>query len=108
MLDLLLESGIWPSVKQRPLISLQIHLTSQKVFFVSSFDSSPLAPDYAFILSEQMEQVQIGLNALNLLAEGKVHLSSRPNSDFFQMENVKHHTITAHIPRKYWNPNSPY
>ena len=90
MLDLLMESGIWPSVKQRPLDIIADPSNEPKGIFVSSFDSSPLAPDYSFILGEQMEQVQMGLNALNLLAEGKVHLSSRPNSAFSKMENVKH------------------
>lgn len=98
MLDLLMESGIWPSVKQRPLDIIADPSNEPKGIFVSSFDSSPLAPNYSFILGEQMEQVQIGLNALNILAEGKVHLSSRPNSDFSKMENVKHHTISGSHP----------
>lgn len=98
MLDLLLESGIWPSMKQRPLDIIADPSKDPKGIFVSSFDSSPLAPDYSFILSEKMEQVQMGLNALNVLADGKVHLSSRNNSEFSKMQNVSHHTINGMHP----------
>jgi Na+-transporting NADH:ubiquinone oxidoreductase subunit A len=93
MLDILLESGIWPSFKQRPLDVVADPSNEPKGIFISSFDSSPLAPDYSFILKEKMEQVQMGLNALNQLANGKVHLSSRKNSDFTKMQNVIHHNI---------------
>ena len=61
MLDLFMDSGIWPSVKQRPLDIIADPSNEPKGIFVSSFDSSPLAPDYSFILGEQMEQVQMGL-----------------------------------------------
>ena len=98
MLDLLLESGIWPSMKQRPLDIIADPSKDPKGIFVSSFDSSPLAPDYSFILSEKMEQVQMGLNALNVLADGKVHLSSRNHSEFSKMQNVSHHTINGMHP----------
>lgn len=93
MLDILLESGIWPSFKQRPLDVIADPSNEPKGIFISSFDSSPLAPDYSFILKEKMEQVQMGLNALNQLAKGKVHLSSRKNSEFTKMQNVIHHNI---------------
>ena len=93
MLDILLESGIWPSFKQRPLDVIADPSNEPKGIFISSFDSSPLAPDYSFILKEKMEQVQMGLNALNQLANGKVHLSSRKNSEFTKMQNVIHHNI---------------
>lgn len=93
MLDILLESGIWPSFKQRPLDVIADPSNEPKGIFISSFDSSPLAPDYSFILKEKMEQVQMGLNALNQLAKGKVHLSSRKDSEFTKMQNVIHHNI---------------
>lgn len=93
VLDLLLNSGIWPSIKQRPLDIVADPSNEPKGIFISSFDSSPLAPDYSFILKGKMDQVQIGLNALNQLASGKIHLSSRKNSDFTKMQNVIHHHV---------------
>ena len=93
MLNLLLDSGIWPSFKQRPLDVVANPNNEPRSIFISSFDSSPLAPDYEFVLKEKMEQVQMGLNALNKLAEGNVHLSNRKNSAFSKMENVQHHSF---------------
>ncbi len=93
ILDLFLESGIWPKIKQRPLDVIADPDKEPKGIFVSSFDSSPLAPDYEFILKEDMEFVQLGLDALNKLADGKVHLSSRQGSSFGAMQNVNHYTF---------------
>jgi Na+-transporting NADH:ubiquinone oxidoreductase subunit A len=93
MLNLLLESGLWPKFKQRPLDIIADPNNDPKGIFISSFDSSPLAPDYEFVLNDEMEYVQMGLDALNTLAEGKVHLSSLKNSSFSSMDNVHHHTF---------------
>lgn len=93
MLNLLLESGIWPKFKQRPFDIIADPSNDPKGIYISSFDSSPLAPDYEFILKEAMEYVQIGLDALNKLAKGKVHCSNQKNSPFASMNNVQHHTF---------------
>jgi len=93
MLNILLEAGIWPKIKQRPLDIIADPNNEPKGIFISSFDSSPLAPDYEFVLKDEMEYVQMGLDALNKLADGKVHLSSRKNSSFSSMNNVHHHTF---------------
>jgi Na+-transporting NADH:ubiquinone oxidoreductase subunit A len=91
LMSLLMECGLWPCFKQRPLDVIADPTKEPKGIYISSFDSSPLAPDYEFVLSNQMEQVQIGLSALNVLCNGGVHLSSRKNSPFAAMKEVTHH-----------------
>jgi Na+-transporting NADH:ubiquinone oxidoreductase subunit A len=93
LMSLLMESGLWPCFRQRPLDLVADPTKEPKGIYVSSFDSSPLAPDYDFVLADRMEQVQIGLKALNLLCSGKVHLSSRKNSPFTNMQEVTHHVV---------------
>ena len=91
--NLLLESGFWSSMKQRPLDIIADPENAAKGLFVSSFDSAPLAPDYEFILNSEMDALQKGFDALSILMEGKVHLSSMPNSKFTEIKGVKHHSF---------------
>ena len=91
--NLLLESGFWSSMKQRPLDIVADPENAAKGLFVSSFDSAPLAPDYEFILNTEMDALQKGFDALSILMEGKVHLSSMPNSKFTEIKGVKHHSF---------------
>ena len=66
--DLLLKSGIFAFIKQRP------YDTAPRDIFVTAFDSAPLAPDYAFILKEEKQHFETGLKALNKLTSGKVYV----------------------------------
>ena len=91
--SLLLESGFWSAIKQRPLDVIANPNNQAKGFFVSSFDSSPLAPDYDYMLGEDFESLQKGFDALSKLTGDKVHLSSKPNSVFNKIKGVKHHSF---------------
>jgi Na+-transporting NADH:ubiquinone oxidoreductase subunit A len=91
--SLLLESGFWSTIKQRPLDVIANPNNQVKGFFVSSFDSSPLAPDYEYVLGDDLENLQKGFDALSKLTGDKVHLSSKPNSIFAKIKGVKHHSF---------------
>ena len=93
MKSLLLESGFWSSMKQRPLDIVADPENKAKGLYVSSFDSAPLAPDYEFVLNDEMEAVQKGFDALSILMDGKVHLSSKPSSIFTKIKGVIHHSF---------------
>jgi Na+-transporting NADH:ubiquinone oxidoreductase subunit A len=71
----ILKAGLWPSFLQRPYAIIANPSDNPKAIFVSAFDSSPLAPDYEFILKEQFQDFQTGINALSKLTDGKVNLS---------------------------------
>ena len=46
--ELLLNSGTWPFVRQRPYNIIANPTDTPKAIFISGFDSSPLAPDLDF------------------------------------------------------------
>ena len=50
--EVILKSGLWPFIKQRPLDIVADYNKIPKAIFVSGFDSSPLAPDFEFLLKE--------------------------------------------------------
>lgn len=75
----MLENGLWPLVKQRPLDVVADPNQISKAIFVTGFDSSPLAPDFNFVLESREKDLQTGLTALTKLTSGKVHFNINPN-----------------------------
>jgi len=74
MVELLLSSGCWPFLVQRPFGVVAEPTDSPKAIFISTFSSAPLAPNYNFTLKGEDRNFQAGLDALNKLTDGKVHL----------------------------------
>jgi Na+-transporting NADH:ubiquinone oxidoreductase subunit A len=75
----MLANGLWPLVKQRPLDVVADPNQSPKAIFVTAFDSSPLAPDFNFVLEGREKDLQAGLMALSKLTTGKVHFNINPD-----------------------------
>ena len=71
----LLNSGLWPTIRQRPYTTIAKPDGKPKSIFISAFDTSPLAPDFDFLLKDSEEDFQWGVNALKQLTEGKVFLN---------------------------------
>jgi len=71
----ILASGLWMYLRQRPLDLVANPNNEPKAIFVSAFDSSPLAPDFDYVLHGKSEEFQAGLDALAKLTSGKVHLT---------------------------------
>lgn len=71
---LLLNGGFWPFIKQRPYDVVANPNDKPKAIFISGFDSAPLAPNYDFTLDGMKNELQLGVNALAKLTDGKVHI----------------------------------
>ncbi|MFI3305732.1 MAG: Na(+)-translocating NADH-quinone reductase subunit A [Rikenellaceae bacterium] len=74
LIELLLESGLWAMIVQRPYGIIANPAETPKSVFVSTFDSSPLAPDYNFALSSDMEAIQKGIEVMAALTPGSVNI----------------------------------
>ena len=81
IVSLLLKSGLWPMIIQRPYGIIANPSDTPKAIFVSAFDSAPLAPDYDYVLASEKKNVQTGLEVLKRLTDGKVHLSMRAGAE---------------------------
>lgn len=76
----LLESGLWPAIRQRPYHVVANPGDQPKSIFISCFDTAPLAPDYIFILENtSIDFFRTGLSALSKLTRGKIHLVLKGN-----------------------------
>ena len=73
---LLLKSGTFAFIKQRPYDIVANPDTTPRDIFVTAFDSAPLAPDYSFVLKEEMQHFETGLKALSKLTPGKVYVAT--------------------------------
>ncbi|OQX99244.1 MAG: NADH:ubiquinone reductase (Na(+)-transporting) subunit A [Bacteroidetes bacterium 4572_117] len=84
-----LKSGLWPTVRQRPYAVIANPADTPKAIYISGFDSAPLAPDYEFILKEQLADFQTGVDALKKLVDGPVNLSTHNvlNNNLFKSVN---------------------
>lgn len=72
----LLESGLWPAVRQRPYHIVANPEESPKAIFISGFDTAPLAADMDYIIDHLPEEdYHTGIKVLRKLTEGKVYLS---------------------------------
>ena len=78
--EIMLSSGLWPFVKQRPLDVVADPSNEPKAIFVSAFDSSPLAPDFDYVMHGMPKQFQAGLDAIAKLTSGTVHLTLNGNA----------------------------
>ena len=96
----LLKSGLWPFLRMRPIDIIARPEDNPKSIFISSFDTNPLSPDYDFIMHNKSAEFNAGLELLNMLTDGSVHLQIRNNSDevFLNAKNVKTHLVKGPHP----------
>ena len=100
IVEMLLASGLWTRIVERPYGVIANPEAKPKAIFVSAFDSAPLAPDYNFILKEEKAAVEAGMALLARLTDGKVHLSARKGDEGFMAEvkGVEYHTFEGKHP----------
>jgi Na+-transporting NADH:ubiquinone oxidoreductase subunit A len=89
----LLTSGVWLNLVQRPYGIVADPTETPKSIFISAFDSSPLAPDYNFLLKGQEQFFQIGVDVLKKFTSGAIHLNVHTEREisavFSQAKNVE-------------------
>ncbi len=87
------EAGIFPFIKQRPYDIPANPSDTPRDIFISGFYSAPLAPDLEFILSDQEQDFQTGLDALSKITKGKVYLGVDKNCQSNGLKNAKNVAI---------------
>lgn len=97
---LLLKSGCWPFIKQRPYDVIADPEVAPKAIFISAYVTSPLAADLEYSLKGKEKEIQAALTALGKLTPGKVHVSTGKNGDsiFSGMEGIEMHQVSGPHP----------
>ena len=80
IISVLQQSGLWPTIRQRPYSVIANSKDKPKAIFISGFDSAPLSPDMDFVVKEDAVMFQKGIDILSKLTDGIIHLNL--NADF--------------------------
>ena len=100
VIEMLLKSGLWTMIIQRPYGIVANPADMPKAVFVSAFDSAPLAPDFNFALKGEKANLQKGFEVLAKLAGNAPHLSLRAKSEgeMASLNGVELHTFAGKHP----------
>ena len=74
LVNFLLESGIWPSIRQRPYNIVADPEIVPRDIFISTFDTSPVGPDLSLAVRGRMDVWQSGIDVVRRLTDGLVYL----------------------------------
>jgi len=72
--EVLLKANLWSLLKQRPFSIIPNTIDTPKAIYVSTFDSAPLAPDLSFVIEQNKTAFDKGLEVLNALSAGNLHV----------------------------------
>ena len=89
--DILLRSGSWPFILQRPYGIIAQPEDNPKAIYISTYSTSPLDVDFDFILKNKKDDFQLGLSVLSKLTDN-VYLTVDSNFPGF-FNNIKDATI---------------
>lgn len=102
IVKVLLKSGVWPVIRQRPYSIIANPEDKPKSIFISCFQTGPVAPDLDFVVNGQEDMFQKGLNVLTRLTDGQVHLGveavNTTSDAFLEARGVKVHRFSGPHP----------
>ena len=102
VIEALLESGVWPFIRQKPFDTIANPSDNPKAIFISTFDTAPLAPDNDFVLHGLDKEFQKGIDVIKKLTDGKVHLNvdgnTNPSKVFTDCKGVEINKISGPHP----------
>lgn len=78
---LLLKSGLWALMKQRPYDHIAMPSKEPKAIFISSFCTAPLAPNYEWMFNQELDKLQVAISSLSKIAP--VYVGIRNGSTTF-------------------------
>ncbi|UJF24127.1 Na(+)-translocating NADH-quinone reductase subunit A [Suttonella sp. R2A3] len=80
VVERLRESGVWPVLRTRPFNKTPALEAKPYAIFVNTMDTNPLSFDPTLVLEGREDDYLVGLQVLQQLTEGKVHVCHRPNA----------------------------
>ena len=100
--DLLLRSGLWGALVQRPYGIMADPSLKPKAIFVSAFSTAPLAADTDFVLGDRMVDIQEGIIVLSKLTDGGVHVAinkaAEARTPFAKLDKAILHSVSGKHP----------
>jgi Na+-transporting NADH:ubiquinone oxidoreductase subunit A len=79
---LLLQSGLWATMRTRPFGYIPSPERSPKALLITAIDTQPLAPDPAIIISQFYDDLTLGIETLCDLVDAPVYLCKASDAEF--------------------------
>nr|MBS0038423.1 Na(+)-translocating NADH-quinone reductase subunit A [Saprospiraceae bacterium] len=104
IVNFLKKYGGWVHLRQRPFDIIPDPEDVPRDIFISTFDTAPLAPDLNFAVQGEEAAFQTGIDLLNKLTDGRVHLGMDgrgkeiPSRVFLEAKNVEKYWFTGKHP----------
>jgi Na+-transporting NADH:ubiquinone oxidoreductase, subunit NqrA len=100
IIKLLINSGTLAYIRQRPYNIIARPNRLPKSIFVSSYSTAPYAADYEFLMSDRLNDLQVGINVLGKIINKPINfcVSSTKESIFTQLKNVELYIIKRNHP----------
>lgn len=86
--SVLLKSGLWPLIVQRPFGVIPAPEDEPDAIFVSLFNTAPLAPDMDFVLKEQIEDLKRGAKIIHKMTGRMINFGLSTTSDKKMYEDI--------------------
>ena len=98
--NIILNSGCWPFIKQRPYEIIANPSEKPKSIFISSFNSAPISADFQIILDDQKEEFKTGLKVLSKLTDGEINICIKKDISTFinDIKGIKTHIVSGPHP----------
>ncbi|NOZ35521.1 MAG: Na(+)-translocating NADH-quinone reductase subunit A [Chlorobi bacterium] len=97
----ILKSGCWPLIRQRPFNIIPNQEVSPRDIFITAFNSAPLTSDINFIVKDDFQTFQTGIDILTKLTDGKVYLGIKAgeiSNPFANTANVEKYEFAGPHP----------
>ena len=97
IIENLVESGLWPALRTRPMSKIPKIDDQPAAIFVSLMDTNPLAADPLVVLADKIEPFNHGLTILNQLTDGELFVchDGAKVIDFEQNSCANYHAFTG-------------
>ncbi|MEO0734434.1 MAG: Na(+)-translocating NADH-quinone reductase subunit A, partial [Bacteroidota bacterium] len=102
LVEFLLESGVWPGIRERPYNIVANPDLVPRDIFVSTFSTAPLAADLNLSLAGREAEFQAGVDVLNRLTDGFVYLGLDGRGD-----KVSPYEVITNVQKRYFRGAHP-
>lgn len=89
IVSLLLDSGLWTSIRVRPFSIIANPNTTPHSIFITAMDTNPLAPSIEKILEGKEANFKNGLTVISKLTDGKVFVCKSPGTNIPTISDAK-------------------
>ena len=95
ILNRILETNLFPLIRQRPFNKVANPKDSPRDIFISAVNTAPLSVDLRTVIESEKEAFQAGIIALSKLTDGRVFVTSR---NVIELQNAEVQTISGPHP----------